>query len=36
VGVSLGLRGGSFLDAQLTRGADEARNGWGIALRLTF
>jgi hypothetical protein len=36
VGVSVGLRGGSFLDAQLTRGADEARNGWGIALRLTF
>jgi hypothetical protein len=36
VGVSVGLRGGSFLDAQLTRGADEARNGWGIALRVTF
>jgi hypothetical protein len=36
VGASVGLRGGFFLDAQLTRGADEARNGWGIALRLTF
>jgi hypothetical protein len=36
VGVSVGLRGGSFLDGQLTRGADEARNGWGLALRVTF
>ena len=35
-GVSVGLRGGAFLDGQLTRGADEARNGWGLALRLTF
>lgn len=36
VGVSVGLRRGSFLDGQLTRGADEARNGWGLALRVTF
>ena len=36
VGVSVGLRAGSFLDGQLTRGADEARNGWGLALRVTF
>lgn len=36
VGVSVGLRGGSYLDGQLTRGADEARNGWGFALRVTF
>jgi hypothetical protein len=36
VGASLGLRGGSFVDAHLTRGADKARNGWGLALRLTF
>ena len=26
----------SYLDAQVTRGSDEARRGWGIALRLTF
>jgi hypothetical protein len=36
VGVSIGLRGGFYVDGQLTRGADEARNGWGFALRLTF
>ena len=36
VGVSIGLRRGTFLDGQLTRGADEARNGWGFALRVTF
>ena len=36
VGVSVGLRGGTYLDGQLTRGADEARNGWGFALRVTF
>jgi len=36
VGLSLGLRGGASLDGQLTRGDDPARNGWGLALRLTF
>jgi hypothetical protein len=36
VGVSVGLRAGAFLDGQLTRGADEARNGWGLSLRVTF
>jgi hypothetical protein len=36
VGASLALRSGLFADAQLTRGDDEARNGWGFALRVTF
>jgi hypothetical protein len=36
VGVSVGLRAGFYLDGQLTRGSDEARNGWGFALRVTF
>ncbi|HEY3158270.1 MAG TPA: hypothetical protein VGJ78_04845, partial [Vicinamibacterales bacterium] len=36
VGVSIGLRGGFYVDGQLTRGSDEARNGWGFALRVTF
>jgi hypothetical protein len=36
VGVSIGLRGGFYVDGQLTRGSDEVRNGWGFALRLTF
>jgi hypothetical protein len=36
VGVSVGLRAGAFLDGQLTRGGDEARNGWGLSLRVTF
>jgi hypothetical protein len=36
VGVSVGLRGGFYLDGQLTRGSDQARNGWGLALRVTF
>jgi hypothetical protein len=36
VGASVGLRAGFFLDGQLTRGADTARNGWGVALRVTF
>jgi hypothetical protein len=36
VGVSVALRTGTYLDAQLTRGADQARNGWGFDLRVTF
>ena len=36
VGVSVGLRGGLYVDGQLTRGSDEARNSWGFALRVTF
>ena len=36
VGASVAFRSGVFADAQLTRGDDEARNGWGFALRLTF
>ncbi len=36
IGASVAFRSGIFADAQLTRGDDEARNGWGVALRLTF
>lgn len=36
VGVSLALQDGLYADAQLTRGSDEARNGWGFALRVTL
>jgi hypothetical protein len=36
VGASLAFRSGVFADAQLTRGDDEARNGWGFSLRVTF
>jgi len=36
VGASVGLRGGFYVDGQLTRGSDHARNGWGFALRVTF
>jgi hypothetical protein len=36
LGASVLLRHGAFLDAQLTRGDDEARNGWGLSLRVTF
>jgi hypothetical protein len=36
VGLSVGLRSGFFLDGQLTRGSDQARNGWGFGLRVTF
>lgn len=36
VGASVAFRRGAFIDAQLTRGDDFVRNGWGFALRLTF
>ena len=36
VGASLAFRSGIFADAQLTRGDDRARNGWGFAVRVTF
>ena len=36
VGASVAFRKGAYVDAQLTRGADETRNGWGFSLRLTF
>ena len=32
-GASLALRSGMFADAQLTRGDDLSRNGWGFGLR---
>jgi hypothetical protein len=35
-GASVAFRTGAYADAQLTRGADETRNGWGFGLRLTF
>jgi hypothetical protein len=36
VGVSVALRSGLFADAHLTRGDDEARNGWGFAVRMSY
>ena len=36
VGASVAFRSGVYGDVQLTRGDDEARNGWGFAIRLTF
>jgi hypothetical protein len=36
VGLSIALRGGFYLDGQLTRGDDDVRNGWGASLRVTF
>ena len=36
VGLSAAFRAGLYVDGQLTRGSDEARNGWGLALRVTF
>ena len=35
-GASGALRPGTFVDAELTRGSDEGRRGWGVALRVTF
>ena len=36
LGASVLLSHGAFLDAQLTGGDDEARNGWGLSFRVTF
>jgi hypothetical protein len=35
-GASVAVRKGAFLDAQVTRGEDEAMKAWGFALRVTF
>jgi len=35
-GASAALPHGTFVDAQLTDGDDEARHGWSVALRVTF
>jgi hypothetical protein len=35
-GLSFAIRSGTFVDAYLTGGSDEARRGWGLALRVTF
>jgi hypothetical protein len=35
-GASLGIAAKAFLDAQITRGDDDAKKGWGVALRVTF
>jgi len=35
-GASLAFRTGLYADAQITRGSDEARNGWGLGLRAAF
>jgi hypothetical protein len=36
VGASLAVRSGLYAEAHLTRGDDEARDGWGLAVRLAF
>ena len=36
VGGSVAFRSGLYADAQVTRGDDEARNGWGFAIRVLF
>lgn len=36
VGASLALRRGLYVDGQLTGGSDEARNSWGLGVRVTF
>src|SRR5262249_2815313 len=35
-GLSFALRTRLFVDAQVTGGADQARKGWGAALRVTY
>ena len=35
-GASAAIRGGLYVDAQVTRGDDEATKGWGLALRAMF
>jgi hypothetical protein len=35
-GASVAIQRGLFLDAQLTRGDDAVKQGWGLALRVTF
>jgi len=36
IGASVALRSGVYADGALTRGTDESRRGWGLALRVTF
>jgi hypothetical protein len=35
-GLSVAVRSGSYLDAQLTGGSDPMRKGWGVDFRVTF
>jgi hypothetical protein len=35
-GLSLALRRGTYVEAQLTGGADSTRSGWGMDLKVTF
>jgi hypothetical protein len=35
-GASVAVRRGTYVDAEATVGADEARRGWGVSLRVTF
>ena len=35
-GFSVALKKGTFVDVGVTRGSDESRDSWGIALRVTF
>jgi hypothetical protein len=36
VGISVGIRSGTYIDGQLTRGRDEYERGWSIATRTSF
>lgn len=36
VGVTLGSRGGYYLDGALTTGSDASREGWSLSLRLSY
>lgn len=35
-GASAGIASGFYIDAQMTRGDDDAKKGWGFDLRVTF
>jgi hypothetical protein len=35
-GVSAAFRRGTYVDAEVTGGADQGRYGWGVGLRVTF
>ena len=36
VGISVGIRSGTYIDGQFTRGRDEYERGWSIATRTSF
>jgi hypothetical protein len=36
VGLSIGIRRGTYVEGQLTRGRDELESGWSVATRTSF